>query len=182
MTAIIYEQNSGRPAVIFPALADRGPEESEADFIARIVAAQVPSGSRHIVVSNLPDGQQEHFVIDWVEGSITIDNSALLKSYAAEKRWNKEVGGTLVNGVPVPTDDRAKLLLLGAATSMVDGSSSNLVIAGVNYGVFTKIQIQALNDAVVAHVQATFPLLATVLAGIDAGTITTMEQIDTAFA
>lgn len=107
---------------------------------------------------------------------------AALKAYAAQKRWEKEVGGIVINGVPVPTDDRAKLLLLGAAQSMPDGSSSNLVIGGVDYGSFTKAQFQAINAAVVAHVQATFPLLASVLTAIEAGTITDKAGVDAAFA
>jgi hypothetical protein len=83
-----------------------------------------------------------------------------------------------LGGVPVPTDDRAKLLLLGAAQSMADGSSAPLVIGGIVYGTKTKAEFQAINSAVVAHVQSTFPKLATALAGIADGTITTTEQIN----
>ena len=43
---------------------------------------------------------------------------AALRAYAADKRWRVEVGGITINGVSVPTDDRAKLLLFGAAMCM----------------------------------------------------------------
>jgi hypothetical protein len=104
-----------------------------------------------------------------------------LRAYAADKRWRVEVGGLVLNGVTIPTDDRAKLLLLGAAQSMADGSSASLVINGVNYGMFSKAQFQAINAAVVEHVQETFGALATILAGIDGGTITTQAQVDAVF-
>ena len=107
---------------------------------------------------------------------------ALLVAYASDKRWRVEVGGFLLGGMRVPTDDRAKLLLLGASSSMADGSSAPLVIGGVNYGLRTKADFQAINAAVVAHVQATFPKMATALAGIAAETITTTTQIDEVFA
>lgn len=106
---------------------------------------------------------------------------AKLRAYAIDKRWRVETGGTTVNSIPVPTDDRAKLLLLGAANSMADGSSAPLVINGVNYGTLTKAQFQAINTAIVAHVQNTFTTLASVLASIDAESITTTEAIDGAF-
>ena len=107
---------------------------------------------------------------------------ARLVAYASNKRWQVEVGGLSLGGVNVPTDDRAKLLLLGSSQSMADGSSAPLVIAGVNYGSKTKAEFQAINAAVVAHVQSTFPKLATAIAGIAAGTITTTTQIDGTFA
>lgn len=112
-------------------------------------------------------------------------SAAELKAYAAQKRWNVEVGGIAVEiapgaSVPVPTDDRAKLLILGAAQTLAPEATSPLVIGGVVYGTLTGAHFQALNAAVVAHVQATFPVLAGVLAAIEAGTITTLAQIDAA--
>ncbi len=105
-----------------------------------------------------------------------------LVAYAANKRWQKEVGGVVINGMPVPTDDRAKLLILGAAQTLADEATAPFVVNGVNYGTFTGVQFQAVNSAVVAHVQATFMTLATVLAGIAGNSVTTTAQIDAAFA
>lgn len=105
-----------------------------------------------------------------------------LVAYATFKRWQKEVGGVTLNGVPVPTDDRAKLLILGAAQTMAVDDVAPLVISGVNYGEMSGAQFRAINAAVVAHVQATFPILAGVLEAITAGAITTTAAIDAAFA
>ena len=105
---------------------------------------------------------------------------AALIAYASNKRWQVETGGVVVNGINVPTDDRAKLLLLGAAQSMADGSSAPLIVNGVNYGTLPKATFQAINAAVIAHVQKSFASLSTVLAAIAAGTITSSAQIDSA--
>lgn len=105
---------------------------------------------------------------------------AALIAYASNKRWQIETGGVTVSGIAVPTDDRAKLLFLGAAQSMADGSSAPLVVNGVNYGTLPKVTFQAINSAVIAHVQKSFASLATVLAAINAGTITTTDQINAA--
>lgn len=105
-----------------------------------------------------------------------------LIAYAANKRWQKEVGGVTLNGIPVPTDDRAKLLILGAAQTMAVDATAPLVINGVNYGSMTGAQFQVINAAVVAHVQSTFPILADVIALINSNEITTTAQIDEAFA
>lgn len=110
---------------------------------------------------------------------------AALKAYAALKRWKVETGGVAVEIAPgvsvsVPTDDRAKLLILGAAQTLAPEAVSPLVIGGVVYGTLTGAHFQALNSAVVAHVQATFPVLAGVLSAIDAGQITTTAGIDAA--
>ena len=103
---------------------------------------------------------------------------AALVAYASNRRWLSETGGLTFSGVRIPTDDRAKLLLLGASQSMADGSSAPLVIAGVVCGVFTKAQFAAINTAVVAHVQSTFPVLASAITGINSGSITTTAEID----
>mgnify|MGYP000935891103 CR=1 FL=1 len=110
---------------------------------------------------------------------------AELKAYAAEKRWQVEVGGVLVEvapgvSVPVPTDDRAKLLILGAAQTLTPDATAPFVAGGVVYGTLSGAQFVALHAAVVAHVQATFPVLAELITQIDAGTVTSTTQIDAA--
>lgn len=114
-----------------------------------------------------------------------VPSIAALKSHAALRRWRAETGGVVLTLAPgvvvrVPTDDRAKLLILGAAQTVAPDSTSPLVIDGQVFGPLTGAQFVAINAAVVAHVQATFPVLAGVLAAIDAGTITTLAQIDAA--
>lgn len=103
-----------------------------------------------------------------------------LKSYAAQKRWQIEVSGTTLNGVRVPTDDRAKTLITGAAAWLAAADTTTLVI-GNAVSTVTGTQIKAMRDAVCDHVDQSFMALGQVYAAIDAGTITTTAEID-AFA
>jgi hypothetical protein len=54
-----------------------------------------------------------------IEETIDLGNPPLptkdeLIAYAADVRWRKEVGGIVVAGVPVATDDRSKQMIIGA--------------------------------------------------------------------
>lgn len=103
-----------------------------------------------------------------------------LKSYAAQKRWQIEVSGTTLNGAFVPTDDRAKTLITGAAAWLAAAETTTLVI-GTTVSIVTGAQIKAMRDAVCDHVDRSFMALGEVYAAINAGTITTTVEID-AFA
>lgn len=105
---------------------------------------------------------------------------AELRDYATNKRWRVETGGTVVGGIPVPTDDRAKTMIGRAARTGSAVPTTPFIVAGVNYGVLTKSQFEALDAAIDVHIAETFVVLSTVLSGIAAGTITTTAQIDAA--
>lgn len=104
-----------------------------------------------------------------------------LKAYAADLRWLKETSGVVVGGIPIPTDDRAKVLLLGAAMSMTDEQTAQYVVGSVSI-TLTGAQFKGLYAGLVAHVQECFATQTAVLTEIDAGTITTRAEIDAAFA
>lgn len=106
-------------------------------------------------------------------------DTASLKRYAADKRWRVETGGIVIGGIAVPTDDRAKVLLMGAASMMADTDTAPYV-AGAVAVTLTGIQFKAFYAALTAHVQAAFAAQTAVLGAIDAGTITTFGQIDAA--
>lgn len=153
------------------------------DIMAKWAASQTPAPSQADI-----DACRERALNSWTGLDAPLPpeapplspegQKAQLVAYASNRRWLAETGGMTINGMAIPTDDRAKLLLLGAAQSMADGSSAPLVVAGTNYGTLSKAQFQAINTAVVAHVQSTFPVLASAIAAIEAGTITTTAQID----
>lgn len=102
-----------------------------------------------------------------------------LAVYAADKRWRVETGGIVVGGIAVPTDDRAKVLLMGAASTMADTDTAPYV-SGTQSVTLTGVQFKALYAALTAHVQAAFATQTAVLAAIAAGTVTTTAQIDAA--
>jgi hypothetical protein len=104
-------------------------------------------------------------------------------TYAATKRLAKETAGITVSGVPIATDDRAKIMIIGArvaAAADPDWSTPWAAADGKTYPINAPTMI-AIADAVQAHVNACFTTYANVVAAIAAGTITTKEQIDAKF-
>lgn len=62
------------------------PAETESEFLARIVADQVPSGARHFVIDadDLPAPPPEHWVVDWAAHTVTNNDAlALVEAKAA---------------------------------------------------------------------------------------------------
>lgn len=106
----------------------------------------------------------------------------MLSTYAAAQRYAKEVGGITVSSVPVATDDRSKLMIAGARIKA--DANPEFTTKWKTAGGFVPIDaatIIAISDAVLSHVDACFETEDEVLAEIDAGTITTRDEIDAAF-
>lgn len=81
-----------------------------------------------------------------------------LKQLATQRRWEVEVGGTVVGGVPIATDDRTKTLLTGADRRARREPGFTTEWKGAN-GVWVPIgaaTIIALSDAVFDHVDRCF--------------------------
>nr|WP_047581392.1 DUF4376 domain-containing protein [Methylobacterium sp. ZNC0032] len=111
-------------------------------------------------------------------------SKAELTARAADRRWRQEVGGITVAGVPVATDDRAKLMITGARVAAMADPDWSTVWHGADgqtYPVDAAAMV-AISDAVQAHVNSGFATFAAVKAAIEAGTITTAADIDAAFA
>ncbi|MBX9873344.1 MAG: DUF4376 domain-containing protein [Beijerinckiaceae bacterium] len=107
-----------------------------------------------------------------------------LVAYAADRRWQNEVGGIVVADVPVATDDRSKLMITGARVAAMADPGWSTVWHGADGNTYP-VDVAAMvliSDAVQAHVNAGFATFATVKAAIEAGTITTTAEIDAAFA
>ena len=112
------------------------------------------------------------------------DVKAGLVAYAADKRWQMETGGIIVDGVPVATDDRSKVMIIGARAAAQSDPNWTTVWHGTDGGAYplNAAAVLAISKAVEAHVNATFATFAAVKADIDAGDITTLAEIDAAFA
>jgi hypothetical protein len=110
--------------------------------------------------------------------------AGMLATYAADKRWKKEVGGITVSGVPVATDDRSKQMILGArvAADADDNFATEWVGTDGNIYPLTAEQVVGISNAVLVHVASCFQIFATVMEEIESGAITTREEIDAAFA
>lgn len=107
-----------------------------------------------------------------------------LTAYAAAARWQKEIGGIVVGGAPIATDDRSKQMIIGArlAADADPAWTTQWVGADGSVHPVNAAAMIAISDAVQAHVNACFVTYASVKSAIDAGDITTTEEIDDAFA
>lgn len=120
-----------------------------------------------------------------VEGEPQTSYPAMtLQEYAAAKRWEKETGGIEINGLTVATDDRSKTMISGARVAAQNDPEflTQWKAADGTFATINAAAIIAISDAMLAHVSHCFAIEAQVLAEIEAGTISTVEQIDAAFA
>jgi hypothetical protein len=91
----------------------------------------------------------------------------------AERRWEVEVGGIVVAGLAIATDDRSKLLINGAAVeAMLDPDYQMQWKTPDGFVELSGSQVLAIARAVRAHVQACFDREAELLAELEAGTFT----------
>jgi hypothetical protein len=112
-----------------------------------------------------------------------------LTAYASTKRWHKEIanntaGFITVNNIPVDMSESNRALLLGlarAADRNINGGTFSFTDNGVGI-TLTAAQGISLVDAVMSYIQTCRTTEKTMLDGINAKTITTRAQIDTAFA
>lgn len=107
-----------------------------------------------------------------------------LKAYAAFVRYNKEVGGTTISGVAYPTDRETQAKMTSAfALGQVNPSATfQWKLSDGTFATLTVAQLTTVATVVGAFVQACFATEATVVAGINGGTIATRDQVDAAFA
>lgn len=137
------------------------------------------------VYANIQPGQAEEWLPDDASEVVAfLDPEPNLYEYAAQRRWEKEVGGVEVGGITVMTDDRSKTLIAGARMGADNDPSftAQFKPAGGSFMEIDAVTIAAISDAVLAHTQACFAIEASVVSSIDAGTITSTAEIDAAFA
>ncbi len=108
-----------------------------------------------------------------------------LQEYAAAKRWEREVGGTVWNGWPVLSDRESQSKIIAETVAIEKGERADgdpWKFADGEFRQLTNQQMDELATAVRLHVRNSYGIEAQVLAAIDAGNITTEAQIDAAFA
>lgn len=106
-----------------------------------------------------------------------------LPAYAADARWRRENGGFTLNGLQVATDDRSKMMIMGARikADLDAGFSTEWKMPDGSFVTITAETIIAVSNAVLDHVNTCFALESSVLADIAAGTITTTAEIEDVF-
>jgi hypothetical protein len=108
-----------------------------------------------------------------------------LKAYTADARWRKEQGGlTLTSDMPIKTDDRSQAKINGARVVAENNASltTQWHAADGTFYDLTAAQVITMSDELQAHIDNCFAISADTSSQIDGGTITTLAQIDAAFA
>lgn len=121
----------------------------------------------------------------WSGGNI-IDrpvSKADLIAYAKQKGYDHEQNGFMFNGHVIASDDRSKSLILGSYTAaLADPTWTDTWSEADGDYNLNATSITAMFDAMTAFVSACFAKRREVIAGINAGTITTNTMIDEAFS
>jgi hypothetical protein len=106
-------------------------------------------------------------------------DKATLKTYAASKRWQIETGGITVAGAAIQTDRASQAMITGAfAYAQANPSASIAYKAAAGFVMLAAAEVEAIANAVGAHVQASFAAEAAIVAAIEAGAITSFAAID----
>lgn len=137
-----------------------------------------------MAIRALIDGVERDLTPEEIEELNAPPTMAELVAYASSARYAKEIGGIVVAGVPVATDDRSKQMILGARVAADTDPDFSTLWVGADGNIYpvTAAAMITISNAVLAHVAACFTLFASVKTQIDVGTITTTAQIDAAFA
>jgi hypothetical protein len=163
------------------------------DDLAALIAALPPAARDACMAEDVHDGEDGPLTghrltvpDEWagqaqaLAGDLTALRCSALIAYAADLRWQREVGGITVGGVPVATDDRSKLMIAGARIA-ASADPDWVTLWDGEHAVDAATMI-AISDAVQAHVNAVFSTFASVKAAILAGEITTRDQVKSAMA
>lgn len=101
-----------------------------------------------------------------------------------QMRWDKEIGGMNFIGMPIPTDDRAKTLIMGARTAAVEQGEAyadEWKIAPGNWVALDATAAVALGNALLAHIRACFAReKALIQAVLDANSHAAMDDAEDA--
>jgi len=120
-----------------------------------------------------------------------------LKSYSADARWRKEQGGISVTvsggSMPIKTDDRAQAKINGVRfVATVVGtagqaqpeptiSQTSWVATDLTIWQLSSADVEAMSDQLQQHINGCFVTHQQNVVAIDAGTLTSPQQIDAAF-
>ncbi len=106
---------------------------------------------------------------------------AELLAYAAQKRWQVEIGGLVINGETIDTSRGSQAMITGAFSYSKEHPEEQIHFKALSGWVTLNAPtVAAIATAVGAHVQSCFALEATIAVAIEAGTLTTTAAIDAA--
>ncbi len=154
-----------------------------ADAVSAAIAALLPADARQLSAIEQEDGS---YVVSGTDAALAkLDagpSKDRLNAYLSDKRWQLETGGYSWNGHLVATD-RDSRSIIGQERQAItlgeradpDGFKMGGVLVMVSNADFI-----VMSNAVRAFVRACFAVEGVLAAGINAGTITSIEEIDAA--
>lgn len=115
--------------------------------------------------------------------AVPAPTEALLKAYAAQKRFMVETGGIDVGGSAVATDRGSQGMLTGAYVQAVGDSNftTNWKQPDGTFAAVDAATIMAIGQAVLAHVSACFTAESQAVAAIVSGAATAWSDVDAFF-
>lgn len=108
-----------------------------------------------------------------------------LRAYSDDARWRKEQGGIVTTaGFPIKTDDRSQAKITGVFNA---GQIEPSVVTPWRCADGTVRQLDApamaaMNEDLLVHINNCFAISADTYTAINAGTMTTLDEIDAAYA
>ena len=151
--------------------------QSFGDWFPVLPADPPTAGPGQIVQSSSPTEIAGRWYMGWTvrdkkPGELE-SQVAQVRDQIAARRYQAEIAGITINGMRVETDDRAKLLINGAALeAMLDADYAMQWKTIEGFVELTGAQVIGVARAVRAHVQACFNREAELLAELEAGTLT----------
>lgn len=106
-----------------------------------------------------------------------------LYATAATARWDREQGGLLIGEIRVLTDDRSKLLLMGAK-ALADADpeyTTQWAVGGGKTVLLDAAAVQTLAAGVARFVDQCFQIYAEAIVAINAGEVTTQGEVKALF-
>jgi hypothetical protein len=120
----------------------------------------------------------------FIQPALGVYTKTQLISYAAQVRYNTQIGGTVASGVPVATDDRG-MMLINSARWAADGNPSWTTIwvgtDGQHYSI-NQSQMIEITAIVTNRTEQTYTTYNGVVNNINNQVITDLPDIDSAFA
>lgn len=102
---------------------------------------------------------------------------AVLKDHLADLRWKLETGGIVFNGTAIGTEREVYGMISGRL--QVPGSFPfDMKTKDGSFITVDKVTLEGVAAAIVAHVQGAFNIEKTIVAQIDADTVTDLAGVD----
>jgi hypothetical protein len=167
---------------------------SDADYVTWLESHSAPHNLADEaelwgVISNMDPSYLPDWLFDgttFVQPAEGVYSTMQLKSYTTFSRWKKEQGGlTLTSGKPIKTDDRSQAKINGAKLMAIDKTTTYNPFwhfADDSIAQLAATDVINMSNDLQTHIDHCFTISAQTKSEIDAGTVTTLAQIDAAFA